>query len=200
MATKKYLDIEGLQHLLDKLGKRQVLGKGLSTVDFTQALYNKLNALQSSTEIAAVAADVAALKNLIEADSDSTINKFNEIVAFLAGINNTDTLDALLGDIATQIAAVKKTADAAATKTALASVQASLDDAIKTLDSHDLDITGLQAELGAANDVIAVMQPKVDAAATKASVDALTTTVNGKLNASDIVAVTTAEIDALISA
>lgn len=48
-------------------------------------------------------------------DSDAIINKWAEIVDFLSGIENTDTLDALLDDISTQIAANKTAIDAEVT-------------------------------------------------------------------------------------
>lgn len=116
MATK-YLDYAGLAHVIEKLIKRQFQGKGLSTEDFTTALKNKLSALPttfvSQSDVTALQTKVTALERLIESDSDGAINKFNEIVAFLANITDTDTLQGLLADIASQISNLEQSVTAA---------------------------------------------------------------------------------------
>jgi hypothetical protein len=56
------------------------------------------------------------LNTLIGSDSDAVINKFNEIVSFLAGIEETETLDGLLNSIITEI---NKKADASSVPTKL---------------------------------------------------------------------------------
>ena len=116
MATK-HLDYAGLAHVIEKLIKRQFQGKGLSTEDFTTALKNKLSALPttfvSQSDVTALQTKVTALERLIESDSDGAINKFNEIVAFLANITDTDTLQGLLADIASQISNLEQSVTAA---------------------------------------------------------------------------------------
>ena len=116
MATK-YLDYAGLAHVIEKLIKRQFQGKGLSTEDFTTALKNKLSALPttfvSQSDVTALQTKVTALERLIESDSDGAINKFNEIVAFLANITDTDTLQGLLADISSQISNLEQSVTAA---------------------------------------------------------------------------------------
>ncbi len=46
---------------------------------------------------------LADVENLIESDNNRVIDKFNEIVDFLDGISDTDTLDGIVEDISTQI-------------------------------------------------------------------------------------------------
>lgn len=116
MATK-HLDYAGLAHVIEKLIKRQFQGKGLSTEDFTTVLKNKLSALPttfvSQSDVTALQTKVTALERLVESDSDGAINKFNEIVAFLANITDTDTLKGLLADIASQISNLEQSVTAA---------------------------------------------------------------------------------------
>lgn len=109
--AKKFLDYEGLQYFIGKLVAGEVKGKGLSANDFTDELLAKLNSTATTAGLESLTTDVNKLKALIEADSDGAINKFNEIVAFLAGIEDTKTLNGLLGDISTQIAGKVSPAD-----------------------------------------------------------------------------------------
>lgn len=95
MATK-YLDYAGLQSLLDKLFERKFKGLGLSKNDFTDALKAKLDAIARPEDLTAMQTRVAALEKLVESDSDGVINKFNEIVAFLAGVGDTETFNGLV--------------------------------------------------------------------------------------------------------
>lgn len=57
----------------------------------------------SSSEVAEIRGKVEALESIISEGDNPTaaIDKFNEIVAFLESIQNTDTLSGLLADIAT---------------------------------------------------------------------------------------------------
>lgn len=52
----------------------------------------------------ALAALQTQLNTLVNADADAAINTFNEIIAFLAGVENTDTLDGIIAGINTEIA------------------------------------------------------------------------------------------------
>lgn len=125
MATK-YLDYAGLEYIITKLYERGFNGMGLSHEDFTAELktrlsdlYNTLkdfdpNSVASDSTLTQLQAKVNGLEALIEADSDEVINKFNEIVAFLAGIQPSDTLEGKLSGIATQISTAKKAGDDAA--------------------------------------------------------------------------------------
>lgn len=101
--AKKFLDYAGLQHFVEKLYARDFKGMGLSQENFTTELLNKLNSTATTEGLSQLTTKVNEISALIEADSDGAINKFNEIVAFLAGIGDTDTLDGMMKDIATQL-------------------------------------------------------------------------------------------------
>ena len=121
MAQKKYLDLTGLQTIIAKLEAREFFtNMGLSEENFTAALKTKYDNLvaggASQADLTALTTRVASLESLIEADSNAAIDKFNEIVTFLEGINNTDTLQGLMGDISAQVTTAKETADAAKAK------------------------------------------------------------------------------------
>ncbi len=103
MAQTKYLDYAGLQAILNKLFAREFKGLGLSEENFTaelKAKYDALVAASSVEDLTALFERVSALEDLIEADSDGAINKFNEIVAFLDGIDSTETLAPIIADVA----------------------------------------------------------------------------------------------------
>lgn len=213
-TVKKYLDQTGLAYFIDKLVNRQVKGKGLSTNDLTDALLAKLNATATSEGLSQLTQDVNALKALIEADSDSTINKFNEIVTFLEGIQNTDTLSGLLGDISTQIAAKANAADI---PTALPNPQylsISLNGnnaaSYNGAEQKRIDITPsaigavASSQLKSATFAAGAFTAKTYSPTTAATINVPTKTSHltndsSFLAASDIAAITSAEIDSLIS-
>lgn len=56
-----------------------------------------------SSAVSPVDTRLTAVEKLIQADSDGAINKFNEIVRFLAGIRDTATLDGIIEGISAQI-------------------------------------------------------------------------------------------------
>ena len=88
-----------------------VVGMGLSQENFTSALKETLEDLASAGTAEAIAALETAVReitSLIESDSDGAINRFNEIVSFLAGVSDSDSLDGLLADISAQIVNVRK--------------------------------------------------------------------------------------------
>ena len=64
------------------------------------------NALDSLTlgDIADMKSAISALQDLIGTDVDGTINKFNELVAFMAGMGESDTLQGKLQEIAALLA------------------------------------------------------------------------------------------------
>lgn len=122
MEPKKYLSEDGLKLIIAKLKAREFFGNmGLSEENFTAALKTKYDNLAagsaSSADLEALTTRVASLESLIEVDETAAIDKFKEIVNFLAGIETTDpTLQSSLADIATQVSAAKSTADAAMEK------------------------------------------------------------------------------------
>lgn len=81
---------------------------GIPSTDLASAVQSLLTAAGTAlqpSDITTLTSKVTALEELVATDSDSVIDKFNEIVAFLNGINASNTLSGMLGDIATQIGA-----------------------------------------------------------------------------------------------
>lgn len=98
LATK-----EELNKKVDK-----VVGKQLSTEDFTTLLKNKLDGLSNydDTEInQAVSKLRADLDALVSGDTTTAIKTFNEVIAFLDGISDTEDLSGIIASIEQQIAA-----------------------------------------------------------------------------------------------
>ena len=96
---------EVTKSLADKVDK--VEGKQLSTEDFTATLKAKLEALKNYDDAALVAA-VNNLRNdldtIVSGDTTSAIKSFNEVVAFLSGIEDSQKLDSIIAAIEKQIA------------------------------------------------------------------------------------------------
>ncbi len=78
----------------------------VDVVELTGRVSSLESALQSLTEddIADMQQAITSLQALIGADVDGNINKFNEIIRFLAGIGDTSTLEGLFQDVASQLA------------------------------------------------------------------------------------------------
>ena len=86
----------------------KVTGKQLSTEDFTTALKQKLEGLSNynDTEIqAAVSSLQTQLNTLVSGNANDAINSFNEIIAFLDGIKDSQDLSSIIASIEQQIAA-----------------------------------------------------------------------------------------------
>ena len=101
---------EVTKSLADKVDK--VEGKQLSTEDFTAALKAKLEALKNYDDAALVSA-VNSLRNdlntRVSGDTTSAIKSFNEVVAFLSGIEDSQKLDSIIAAIEQQIAGKQDT-------------------------------------------------------------------------------------------
>ena len=85
----------------------KVTGKQLSTEDFTTALKQKLDGLSNynDTEInAAVSALQTQLNTLVSGNANDAINSFNEIIAFLDGVKDSQDLSGIIASIEQQIA------------------------------------------------------------------------------------------------
>lgn len=85
----------------------KVTGKGLSTEDFTSALKSKLEGLTNydDTEISnAVSSLQSQINTLVSGDANDAINSFNEIIAFLEGVKDTEDLASIIASIEQQIA------------------------------------------------------------------------------------------------
>ena len=85
----------------------KVSGKGLSTNDFTTALKTKLEGL-SNYDDTAINSAVTTLRSdfdkLVSGDTTTAIKTFNEIIAFLDGIADSESLDNIISSIEQQIA------------------------------------------------------------------------------------------------
>lgn len=85
----------------------KVTGKGLSTEDFTTALKTKLESLANYDDTAineAVGALQQSLNTLLNGNPNDAIDSFNEIIAFLDGIADTEDLASIIASIEQQIA------------------------------------------------------------------------------------------------
>lgn len=99
--VKDYTDAE----VAKKVDK--VEGKQLSTEDFTTALKTKLEGLSNydDTEISnAVARLRDDFNSLTQEDISAAIENFNEIISFLDGIEDSESLDSIIASIEQQIA------------------------------------------------------------------------------------------------
>lgn len=93
--------IDGLSSSkVDKDGNKQ-----LSTEDFTTALKTGLESLiEDVPELEeSINSLQTQLDTLVNADADAAIDTFNEIIAFLKNVENTDTLEGIIAGIETQI-------------------------------------------------------------------------------------------------
>jgi hypothetical protein len=92
--------------LADKVNK--IDGKSLSTEDFTTALKQKLEGLQNYDDTAineAINKLEGILNTIVDRNASDAIESFNEIIAFLNGIKDSQNLDSIIASIEQQIAA-----------------------------------------------------------------------------------------------
>lgn len=85
----------------------KVSGKQLSTEDFTTALKNKLSGLSNydDTQINQTIQSLQTqLNTLVSGNTSTAIESFNEIIAFLDGIEDSQSLDSIIASIEQQIA------------------------------------------------------------------------------------------------
>lgn len=95
-------DITKWNNKVDKDGNKQ-----LSEEDFTTALKNKLESL-SNYDDEALSSAVLSLQTqfntLVSGNPSDAINSFNEIIAFLDGVKDSEDLDSIIASIEQQIA------------------------------------------------------------------------------------------------
>lgn len=94
-----------LRDIPNKVDK--VNGKGLSTEDFTSELLAKLKSLSNynDTELREAIAKLRTnLDTLVNGDTSSAIQSFNEVVAFLKGVEDSESLEGIIAAIEQQIA------------------------------------------------------------------------------------------------
>lgn len=90
----------------------KVSGKQLSTEDFTSALKTKLEGLSNydDTELSNALSTLRGdFDKLVSGDTTVAIKTFNEIIAFLEGINDTQDLSSIISSIEQQIASKQDT-------------------------------------------------------------------------------------------
>ena len=101
------------QELAKKVDK--VSGKQLSAEDFTTALKQKLQSLNNYDDSALTSA-INSLQNqintLVSGNASSAIDTFNEIIAFLNGVKDTQDLAGIIASIEQQIASVNNSLSA----------------------------------------------------------------------------------------
>ena len=100
--------IAGDNILSNKVDKES--GKGLSTEDFTTALKNKLQSLTNYDDTSiteAVNSLRADFDTLVSGDTSTAIKTFNEIIAFLEGVEDTESLSGIIASIEQQIANIE---------------------------------------------------------------------------------------------
>lgn len=103
LTAKGYATTSALNDKVDK-----VSGKGLSTEDFTSALKAKLEGLSNyddTTLSNAISGLETRLNTLVSGDASTAIESFNEIMAFLDGVQDTQDLASIIASIEQQIAA-----------------------------------------------------------------------------------------------
>jgi hypothetical protein len=101
-VVKAYVDTE-VSKKVDK-----VSGKGLSTEDFTTVLKTKLEGLKNyddTTLTNAINSLTTQINTLVSGDASVAIESFNEIIAFLNGVEDSESLDSIIAAIEQQIAA-----------------------------------------------------------------------------------------------
>lgn len=111
LEDKGYATTEAVDNsLAEKVDK--VEGKQLTTEDFTTVLKQKLEGL-SNYDDTAISEAVNTLREdfdtLVSGDSTTAIKTFNEIIAFLSGIEDSESLDSIIASIEQQIAAKQDT-------------------------------------------------------------------------------------------
>jgi hypothetical protein len=102
LTAKGYATTSALNNKVDK-----VSGKQLSTEDFTSALKAKLEGLSNyddTTLANAISGLETRLNTLVSGDVSTAIESFNEIMAFLDGVKDTQDLQGIIAAIEQQIA------------------------------------------------------------------------------------------------
>lgn len=103
LTNKGYATTAALNNKVDKVD-----GKQLSTEDFTSILKSKLEGLTNYDDTQLESA-ISTLRNdfdkLVSGDTTTAIKTFNEVIAFLDGIQDTNDLSSIIASIEQQIAA-----------------------------------------------------------------------------------------------
>lgn len=100
-SLDNYAELSDLDSKVDKIS-----GKQLSTEDFTTALKQKLDSLSNydDTELSNSLEQLqSSLDRLMNGNTTAAINSFNEIITFLNGIEDTQSLQGIIASIQKQI-------------------------------------------------------------------------------------------------
>lgn len=106
--NSKYKSSE-IEKILDSVGGKvdKISGKQLSTEDFTYALKTKLEGLSNydDTELSEALSTLRGdFDALVSGDTTTAIKTFNEVIAFLDGIQDSQDLSSIIASIEQQIA------------------------------------------------------------------------------------------------
>lgn len=104
-ASVYEMSVDIYTKLLNKVD--YVAGKQLSTEDFTSALKAKLEGLSNYDDTSiqnAVNSLTTQINTLVSGDASAAIESFNEIIAFLNGVEDSESLDSIIASIEQQIA------------------------------------------------------------------------------------------------
>lgn len=109
--TADKLDIESLKtesgFVTEDSLTNKINGKGLSTEDFTTTLKTKLEGLSNyddTTLSNAISTLRGDFDKLVSGDTTTAIKTFNEVIAFLDGLTDTQDLESIIASIEQQIA------------------------------------------------------------------------------------------------
>lgn len=142
-------EFEGVtEDIANKVDKED--GKGLSTEDFTTLLKQKLLSLENYDDTAisdAVESLQGQIDTLVSGNATVAIESFNEIMAFLEGIEDSENLDSIIASIEQQISTVQVSipdVSGLATKAELADKQDAISDLATIRSGAALGATALQ--------------------------------------------------------
>ena len=156
----------------------KVEGKGLSSNDFTNALKEKLEGLENydDAEISSAVEKLSRDFNaLLGNNASAAIESFNEIIAFLEGIEDSTSLDAIVASIQQEIAKVSN---------GLADTDAKLTELSAEVGKKQDTITDLENIRNGAAKGATALQSVPDTYATKTDVsNAIQTAITNELNA-----------------
>ena len=102
LTNKGYATTTALNNKVDKVD-----GKQLSTEDFTSTLKNKLEGLSNYDDTTinnAISSLQSQINTLVSGNASTAIESFNEIIAFLNGVTDSQSLDSIIASIEQQIA------------------------------------------------------------------------------------------------
>lgn len=145
----------------------KVAGKQLSTEDFTSALKTKLEGLSNYDNTAiqeAVSGLQTQINTLVSGDASTAIESFNEIIAFLDGLEDTEDLASIIASIEQQIASKYTKPSGGIPKTDLDSaVQTSLEKADTALQEHQ-SLEGYATEEYVTNEIASAITTTLNTA------------------------------------